>query len=292
MSISGVALEFARQKVIINTDYGDPYISDNFPLTGGKGRRMFCSFDNKSVIYCLNRDLDIVLGHNTNHIVGLVVKLGVLDLKIISAYFPPHDNIDSLIEEFTNFNSINKNVLILGDFNARSFIWNYNFEDICGSAIIDFSTMNDLLICNNKNSPPTFVSHSGRDWPDLTLANSNIFNFITKLEITDLEPLSDHRYVSVQLDFDDPNINDFHFKTTYSKPKFVQNFQKLLPDLYSKLENVKDRVSLDLFFKFFVDSVSECAYKSYRKKAKGRLPRKFSFWNPELRTLRNKATAL
>ncbi|GBN73187.1 hypothetical protein AVEN_236878-1 [Araneus ventricosus] len=84
----------------------------------------------------------------------------------------------------------------------------------------------------------------------------------------DLESLSDHKYVSVQMDFDVPNINDFHFKTTYNKPKFVKNFQKLLPDLYSKLENVKDRVSLDLFFKFFVDSVSECAYKSYRNKTK------------------------
>ncbi|GBM63048.1 hypothetical protein AVEN_274468-1 [Araneus ventricosus] len=99
-------------------------------------------------------------------------------------------------------------------------------------------------------------------------------------------------YVSVQLDFDVPNINDFHLKTTYSKPKFAKNFQKLQPDLYSKLGNVKDRVSLDLFFKCFVDSVSECAYKSYRKKAKSRLPRKFSFWNRELRTLRNKVTAL
>ncbi|GBO31422.1 hypothetical protein AVEN_131367-1 [Araneus ventricosus] len=29
----------------------DPYISNNVPLTGGKGCRMFCSFNNKSVIF-------------------------------------------------------------------------------------------------------------------------------------------------------------------------------------------------------------------------------------------------
>ncbi|GBL74139.1 hypothetical protein AVEN_231029-1 [Araneus ventricosus] len=225
---------------------------------------------------CLNKDLDIVLGHNTNHIVGLFVKLGVLELQIISAYFPLHDSIDSLTEEFTNFNSINKNVLILGDFNARSLIYNCNFEDIRGRAIIDFSTMNDLLNCNNKHSPPTFVSHSGRGWPDLTFANS-IFNFIKKWEVVDLESLGDYRSISVQLDFDVPNINDFYFKTTYNKPKFVKNFQKLLPDLHSKLKNVKDRVSLDLFFKFFVDSVSECAYKSYRKSYRRKVDFRGSF---------------
>ncbi|GBL96004.1 hypothetical protein AVEN_199967-1 [Araneus ventricosus] len=84
----------------------------------------------------------------------------------------------------------------------------------------------------------------------------------------------------------------FILKPRITNLNLLKNFQKLLPDLYSKLENVKDRVSLDLFFKYFVDSVSECAYKSYRKKGKGRLPRKFSFWNPELRALRNKVTAL
>ncbi|GBO43707.1 hypothetical protein AVEN_12141-1 [Araneus ventricosus] len=104
----------AEENVVDFLRFQDPYISDNVPVTGGKGCRMFCSFNNKPVTYCLNKDLDIVLGHNTNHIVGLFVKLGVLELQIISAYFAPHDSIDSSIEEFTNFNSINKNVLILG----------------------------------------------------------------------------------------------------------------------------------------------------------------------------------
>ncbi|GBM24360.1 hypothetical protein AVEN_202342-1 [Araneus ventricosus] len=110
------AFVIAEENVVDFLRVQDPYISNNVPLTGDKEYRMFCSFNNKSLIYCLNKDLDIVLGHNTNHIVGLFV----LELQISSAYFPPHDCIDSLIEEFTNFNSINKNVLILGDFNARS----------------------------------------------------------------------------------------------------------------------------------------------------------------------------
>ncbi|GBN74833.1 hypothetical protein AVEN_137483-1 [Araneus ventricosus] len=92
------AFVVAEENVVDFLCVQDPYISDNVPLTGGKGCRMFCSFNNKSLIYCLNKDLDVVLGHNTNHIVGLFVKFGVLELQIISAYFPPHDNIDSLIE--------------------------------------------------------------------------------------------------------------------------------------------------------------------------------------------------
>ncbi|GBO06690.1 hypothetical protein AVEN_199092-1 [Araneus ventricosus] len=92
------AFVVAEENVVDFLCVQDPYISDNVILTGGKGCKMFCSFNNKSLIYCLNKDLDVVLSHNTNHIVGLFVKLGVLKLQIISAYFPPHDNIDSLIE--------------------------------------------------------------------------------------------------------------------------------------------------------------------------------------------------
>ncbi|GBM96869.1 hypothetical protein AVEN_156096-1 [Araneus ventricosus] len=129
----------------------------------------------------------------------------------------------------------------------------------------------------------------GRGRPDLTFANGVIFNYIKKWEVLDIESLSDHQYVGVQLDFGTSNINDFYFKTKYNKNKFFNNFRKLLPELYKRLDEVSDLNSIDLFFEFFVNSVSDCAFRSFRKKARGRFSRKLSFWNPVLKSLRNKA---
>ncbi|GIX70121.1 hypothetical protein CDAR_312581 [Caerostris darwini] len=91
------------------------------------------------------------------------------------------------IEKFPNYQ-----VILLGDFNAKSYIWGKRNTDERGNQLLHFCISLDLSIENNPEMLPTFDSTKGQSWIDL-LITKNLDGHI-KLEVISN---SDHNLLQV-----------------------------------------------------------------------------------------------
>lgn len=61
-----------------------------------------------------------------------------------------------------------KQVLIVGDINTKNPLWGGSICDAKSQDFVDFLVENDLSICNNSDSLPTFQRGNCRSWIDIT----------------------------------------------------------------------------------------------------------------------------
>ncbi|GBL76434.1 hypothetical protein AVEN_53200-2, partial [Araneus ventricosus] len=73
--------------------------------------------------------------------------------------------------------------------------------------------------------------------------------------------------------------------------KFLLNFKKRFKNLCNNLYNVNDIASLEEYFVDLLESVCGVAFKSFKKKPKGK-KRVYTFWCDELRNFRNSTNVL
>lgn len=216
-------------------------------------------------------------------------------IVIGSQYIAPSLSTEDSLAEWESFI---KNIpseaalLVGGDFNARSPLWGYSYEDSRGYHIIEQCFNNDLAILNNINSGPTF-DHAGRlGWPDLTLFRSN-----EKIEVRDWSvlphpPLSDHKYILTTLSERPQHTRPRRYVTALGgHGTFRKHFGKHQSSLLAKMGKIRTTTDLDQFTEDLTAAITQCCNKAYRKKRQKLLTR-FYWWTPELAMQRNKITAL
>ncbi|GBN58384.1 Putative protein in type-1 retrotransposable element R1DM [Araneus ventricosus] len=212
-------------------------------------------------------------------------------LNVFNCYFPPHDDIDELLNELSDFNFHNSFNLLVGDFNCKSRSWGYDSDNDRGRKMSEFMASNNLSLANIPEYGPSFISPINVGFPDLTLISTTIFNYIKNWGILDMESHSDHKYIYFNIVIEDLPEADFFFKSKYGQKKFTNYLKKHFKIWKLKLKKITNSLYLNTFIQDFVEVVKTAAFKTLKKKPK-KSAHKFSFWNEDLRKSRNKVSKL
>ncbi|GBL87011.1 Putative protein in type-1 retrotransposable element R1DM [Araneus ventricosus] len=100
---------------------------------------------------------------------------------------------DSLILEISHLGLNGSLDLLVGDFNARSQIWGYGFEDRRGRIMSEFIATNNFSVCNRTDLGPTFVTDKAQGFPDISLLSAALQDLFDSWLILNKESLSDHK---------------------------------------------------------------------------------------------------
>ena len=126
---------------------------------------------------------------------------------VIGLYASPNEPITSLQEILDRTRDCvrrldNCNVLIMGDFNAKSALWGSPKTNPRGNAVVDWAAELDLQLLNEGNKN-TCVRWQGGSIVDLTWASPSAARKVRGWRVAEeLESLSDHRYILVTLQSD------------------------------------------------------------------------------------------
>ncbi|GBN71214.1 hypothetical protein AVEN_78205-1 [Araneus ventricosus] len=189
---------------------------------------------------------------------------------------------DNLILEISHLGLNGSFDLLVGDFNARSQIWGYGFEDRREQIISEFIATNNFSICKRTDLGPTFITDKAQSFPDLSLLPTALQDLFDSWWILNKESLSDHKYICVQLAGDFQFSDDFIFKTKHSSKKFLKIFKRNFDKLNLLSNSMSSAEDSDYFYKILLHTVGEVAYSAFKKKPVHN-KKLFKFWNNDLR---------
>lgn len=121
------------------------------------------------------------------------------DMVLYSCYVSPNISREEY-EAFLNRLSISlkkhkKEILVAGDFNAKSHAWGSNIEDPKGKMLLDWIAENQLII-QNEGTEPTFMRHGQTSFIDVTLSTAKLSTAIENWRVDAKEEnLSYHRNI-------------------------------------------------------------------------------------------------
>lgn len=126
------------------------------------------------------------------------------DTLIISCYFAPSlsleqfclalDEIEEVIQKLSP-----KEIIIGGDFNAKSPMWGSRFCDKRGSEVMSWAGKNNILPARSEGKA-TFNKNGKKSLIDIKLCNHAAFNRLTSSRIMKNFSASDHYYLLHQFD--------------------------------------------------------------------------------------------
>lgn len=273
----------------------DPYCFNNRIYSCPQSWFTISSINLKSWLIVKNKNLILNPQSSTLSSAIITIHLPENNLTLISQYIPPKEDILNYLSEWSDKIDLENNskYLIAGDFNARSTMWGYNWEDPRGSILTELLIFKNLNLYNDPESPPSFVKHSGVGWPDLTFGNIP-FNNLLDWNVSDDHHLSDHKLISFNLEHKIPTIKSNRYHTKNGNfPKFKKELNThLLKNNFSlKLDSIENSSDLDHLTTQLQSYFKLAADLSFRKRKINREV-KFKWWGPELRTQRNKLSAL
>ncbi|GBM28059.1 hypothetical protein AVEN_27446-1 [Araneus ventricosus] len=269
----------------------DPYLYKGEPPTSDFGGKIFTSQSRNAILYVFNKDFNCYFKFNTTNTVCVELHFNNLILNVFNCYFPPHSDIEDLLNAFTDFNFHNSFNLLVGDFNCKSRSWGYDSDNDRGRKMSEFIASNNLFLANIPEYGPSFISPINVGFPDLTLISTSICNYIKNWGILDMESHSDHKYIYFNIVIEELPEADFYFKSKHGQNKFIGFLKKHMTSLKKKLKSVTNIIYLNSFIQDLIELVKKGAFKSFKKKPK-RSAHRFSFWNESLRQLRNKVSKL
>lgn len=123
-------------------------------------------------------------------------------VDIFSCYFSPNDNREKFAEELAELEirvRMAGEVIITGDFNAKSPLWGEWRRDWRGQLVEEMISRLDLAVITIGGSP-TFRRGNAESIIDLTLASQQVARRISGWEVLEKESLSDHSYILFHLD--------------------------------------------------------------------------------------------
>ncbi|CAK1594228.1 unnamed protein product [Parnassius mnemosyne] len=143
--------------------------------------------------------------HVSENIVGFIVKIGKFEVGIINVYLEKDGNIEEDTRKITRIvhDMATENVILTGDFNARSLWWGSRAEDKRGLLLSEMIAELDMNVLN-QGSESTFYQYRGgklySSIVDVTCCTSAILH---KMERWRVDPnfvtLSDHRAIQFQM---------------------------------------------------------------------------------------------
>jgi hypothetical protein len=123
--------------------------------------------------------------------------------RFISAYVCPSSGwgaYERRLEEVgVCVRSSRRQVLLAGDFNAKSPLWGSKREDHRGAALADLLAQCDLTVLNQGNQP-TFVGAGGSSTIDMTCASAGLAQRVVEWRVEEQETTSDHSPITYRLE--------------------------------------------------------------------------------------------
>lgn len=104
-----------------------------------------------------------------------------------------YNNIDILKSTNTN-----RDILLGGDFNSKSAMWNSPTEDPRGRILSEWFASLEMTILNRGNTP-TFIRNDSRSFIDITVCTGNLSTNVTNWEVLLEENLSDHNTIVIDI---------------------------------------------------------------------------------------------
>ncbi|KAJ8964369.1 hypothetical protein NQ317_003014 [Molorchus minor] len=151
-----------------------------------------------AAIYIYNKNIEVEGISKRNG----YVRLKLRGLDIYSCYFSPNIS----IAEFENHLAIlgrdidgnRREVIVLGDLNAKAVEWGSPHTDKRGNILTDWMASKNLTAQNHGNVP-TFVRGDSSSYIDVTLTTSKTGKRLEKWRVSDEESLSLHRYIFFEI---------------------------------------------------------------------------------------------
>lgn len=129
--------------------------------------------------------------------------LAIKDFIVFSCYSSGNDNIETLEQTLFEIGNLIRTVtmkaIIAGDFNAKSPLWGMNFTERRGQLLSEWISTHNLVVANTGNMP-TFQIENYGSILDLTIVTETISPEICNWEVLQEESLSDHNYISFEVD--------------------------------------------------------------------------------------------
>lgn len=144
----------------------------------------------------MSRGLD-VKGHKVGdgHIMLMLSNCTIV-CCYLSPNIPMHEykkEVDSIMKH------VNKHeFIILGDINAKSFLWGSPRTDEKGEYWVEWISAKDMIV-QNTGLKPTFVRGETKSYIDVTMSTSKIAKKITSWEVLDVETLTEHKYIYFEI---------------------------------------------------------------------------------------------
>lgn len=235
------------------------------------------------------------------HHVSVYIKTPNAELTFISVYARPETTIvfETFLRELQGAIDIAEGqILICGDFNARSTQWGYSTTDERGEDLLSLLLANSLVVKNEPGSPPTFIQHNildrtaNKGWPDITICTGNLSSKIKNWQVKENTGISDHHSIIFDLGFKDRDLQRHSLGTKFGK---TEKFKKLVKgrerDYLEYIGKVKSATALDQVTGLILNQLTDYARQCYKMK-KTPAVKAPSWWTPELRTHRNRVRAL
>lgn len=220
------------------------------------------------------------------------LKLGKHQITIVNLYCQfsmPADifvnKLETILEGFYR-----GNLLILGDFNAKSPLWHCPGTDGNGEKYEDIINQYQLVVHNKEDQPPTFQGRAGAESNiDITMTKGNIHRNIHEWSVLEHATTSQHGVISFYINFtqdkNNSNEQEESNKLNYSTKKL--NYTKLMNKL--ELPQIERDVDLDDIAKK-IEKVTQKAIVSVAPKTNKTNNRK-PFWTQKLDKLKRRLKA-
>lgn len=128
----------------------------------------------------------------------VAAKIG--NMVVIGTYFSPNKTLTEFETFLAEVGSLVRwsrphDVIVAGDFNAKSAIWGSSAPDVRGEVLVEWMAAHNLVPLN-RGTEHTCVRMLGGSIVDITFANPALARRILGWEVmTEVETLSDHRYI-------------------------------------------------------------------------------------------------
>ena len=170
-----------------------------------------------------------------NDILLATIWFGDRKVKVYNIYSPPKETFT-----FSATETIFKNTILFGDFNAHSPLWGYSDYNPSGLNVENLCLSTNLVCLQDENSPPTLLhkAHGTEHRPDLTLVSADLQSISSTEVLKDIS--SDHLPTLLKLEIAKPqgerkrktrwnfkraNWNKFQTKSVWNfDPEFSEHF--------------------------------------------------------------------
>lgn len=123
-------------------------------------------------------------------------------IRVYSCYISPNvgmDCFEEFLEELEgSMQGIKKDVIIMGDFNAKSPEWGAGKEDDRGEVLTTWAAAKGL-VCQNTGTAPTWERGGSKSHIDITFTTERLSRQVTDWAVLEQETLSDHKYIRIGL---------------------------------------------------------------------------------------------
>lgn len=161
----------------------------------GKSNTWIPDISSRAAVYTISRRVDM---QDTGKGNGFAMAR-VSGIRVYACYYSPNATIVDFLRELSELeDSITREhgeVLVAGDFNAKSADWGSSTTDVRGRALADMAARLNLLVLN-QGTRPTFQRSNSESIIDITLASEGVTRRAVGWTVLGVETLSDHNYIS------------------------------------------------------------------------------------------------